>query len=222
MTRLRILLVDDHETMRAGLKALIHFEPDLEVTGEARDGEQALECVRSHDYDVVVMDVSMPGMGGLVATRRLKEMRPQLAIVSLTRHGEKAFVQGVLDAGALGYVLKQSPYAGLIRAIRLAAAGEQYVDPSLLHLIVPQFITARRRAHPGGPVPTERECEVLRLIAQGHSNKQTATLLDLSVKTIEAHKANGMQKLGLNGRIDLMQYALHQGWLHETANRQTT
>jgi DNA-binding NarL/FixJ family response regulator len=113
MLRLRILLVDDHEMVRAGLKALIHFEPDFEVTGEASDVEAALECVRCYEFDVVVIDLSMPAGGGLPTTRRLKLLRPGLAIVSLTRHDEKAFLQGALGAGALGYVLKQSPYAEL-------------------------------------------------------------------------------------------------------------
>jgi DNA-binding NarL/FixJ family response regulator len=213
---LRILLVEDHETVRQGLRLLIDREPDLEVVAEASNGAQAVEQAGLQTLDVVVMDLSMAGVSGLVATRQLKAQHPQLAIVTLTRHADKTFLQELLRAGASGYVLKQSPHAELLRAIRAAAGGRQYIDPALTHhLAAPFAAQERKRSKPGVPAITDRESEVLRLVAQGHSNKESAGMLGVSIKTIEVHKANAMRKLGLNGRIELMRYALHQGWLHE-------
>ena len=214
--RLRILLVEDHETVRQGLKLLLDREPDFEVVDEASDGAQVLEPGALEHLDVVVMDLSMPGVSGVVATRKLKELRPDLPVVSLTRHADQTFLQELLRAGASGYVLKQSPHAELLRAIRAAAAGQQYIDPALTHhLAAPYAGQERQRTGRGVPTLTDRETEVLRLVAQGHSNKEIAANLNLSNKTIEVHKANAMRKLGLSGRIELLQYALHIGWLHD-------
>jgi DNA-binding NarL/FixJ family response regulator len=214
---LRIQLVEDHETVRQGLKLLIDREPDLEVVAEASDGAQAIDPDLLAGVDVVVMDVSMPGMSGIVATRRLKKLRPDLPVVSLTRHADQTFLEELLRAGASGYVLKQSPHAELFRAIRAAASGQQYVDPALTHhLAAPFAAQERKRTGRGAPIITDRESEVLRLVAQGYSNKEIAARLELSTKTIEVHKANAMRKIGLTGRIDLLQYALHQGWLHDS------
>jgi DNA-binding NarL/FixJ family response regulator len=213
---LRILLVDDHETVRQGLKLLIDREPDLEVVDEANDGAEAIARAGFTQPDVVVMDLSMPGMSGVVATRKLRELQPDLAVVSLTRHADQTFLEELLRAGATGYVLKQSPHAELLRAIRAAGSGQQYVDPALTHHLAAPFSTReRKRSGRGVPTATERETEVLRLVAQGYSNKEIASRLDLSVKTIEVHKANAMRKLNLCGRIDLLRYALHQGWLND-------
>jgi len=216
--RLRILLVEDHETVRQGLKLLIDREPDMEVVDEASDGARAIELAQRQDLDVVIMDLSLPEMSGLVATRKLKDLRPHLAIVGLTRHADKTFLQELLRAGASGYVLKQSPQAELFRAVRAAVSGRQYIDPALTHHLAAPFAAQERKQTRRGVAvgPTERESEVLRFVAQGYSNKEIAGTLDLSVKTIEVHKANGMQKLGLRGRIELMRYALHQGWLHDS------
>jgi DNA-binding NarL/FixJ family response regulator len=215
-SRLRILLVEDHETVRQGLKLLIDRESDLEVVAEASDGAQALDAGVLARVDIVVMDVSMPGMSGIVATRRLKEIRPDLPVVNLTRHADQTFLEELLQAGASGYVLKQSPHAELFRAIRAAASGKQYVDPALTHHLAAPFATQERKRTGRGPIPTDRETEVLRLVAQGYSNKEIAARLELSTKTIEVHKANAMRKIGLSGRIELLQYALRQGWLHDS------
>ena len=213
-TRVRILLVEDHETVRQGLRLLIDREPDLEVIEEAGDGPQALESAALKTVDIVVMDVSMPAMSGVVATRRLKEMRPELPVVALTRHADQTFLQELLRAGASGYVLKQSPHAELFRAIRAVAAGQQYIDSALTHHLAAPFTAQDRQGQRGRNV-TDREAEVLRLVAQGYSNKEIAASLELSTKTIEVHKANAMRKLGLSGRIELLRYAVHQGWLHD-------
>ena len=212
---LRILLVEDHETVRQGLKLLIDREADLEVVGEASDGAEAVERGASIDPDVVVMDISMPDVSGVVATRKLKELRPDLPVVSLSRHADQTFLEELLRAGASAYVLKQSPHSELLRAIRAAAAGQQYVDPALTHHLAAPFASERTRTKRASPTLSDRETEVLRFVSQGHSNKEIAARLSLSNKTIEVHKANAMRKLGLRGRIELLQYALHVGWLHD-------
>jgi two-component system, NarL family, response regulator NreC len=213
---LRILLVDDHETVRQGLKLLLDREADLEVVEEASNGAEAIERAAAEDVDVVVMDLSMPGMSGVVATRTLRQLRPRLPVVSLTRHADPSFLEELLRAGANAYVLKQSPHAELLRAIRAVAAGQQYIDPALTHHLAAPFAAQDRKQRGGAaPLVTERETEVLRLVSQGHSNKEIAARLDLSNKTIEVHKANAMRKLGLHNRIELLQYALHLGWLHD-------
>jgi two-component system response regulator NreC len=215
--RLRILLVEDHETVRQGLILLIDREADLEVVAEANNGAEAIEREACAELDVVVMDISMPGVSGVVATRKLKERRPDLPIVSLTRHADQTFLEELLRAGVSGYVLKQSPHAELLRAIRAAAAGQRYIDPALMHHFAAPFIAQeRKRTGRASPTLSDRETEVLRLVSRGHSNKEIAAQLDLSHKTIEVHKANAMRKLGLAGRIELLQYALHVGWLHDT------
>jgi DNA-binding NarL/FixJ family response regulator len=214
-SRLRILLADDHVTVRHGLKLLIDGQPDMQVVAEASDGAGAVRLAEAAAPDVVVMDVSMPGMNGLIATRKLRHAHPAMPIVMLTRHGDDAYLQELLRAGASGYVLKQSPPAELLQAIRAAAAGRQYLDSALTARVTSAFLArdGRSAAKPGAAI-SDRESEVLRLIASGYSNKEIAAQLSLSVKTIEAHKANAMRKLDLNGRIDIVNYAILQGWLH--------
>jgi DNA-binding NarL/FixJ family response regulator len=211
--RLRVLLADDHVTVRHGLKLIIEGQPDMSVVAEASDGETAIEQAQALKPDVVVMDISMPGMTGLVATRKLKRIQPDAAIVTLTRHSDDAYLQELLRAGVAGYVLKQSAPSELVQAIRAAASGGQYVDSSLTARITAGFLGREGRRDGKAAALSERESDVLRLIAQGYSNKEIAARLSLSVKTVEAHKANAMRKLGLNGRIDIVRYAILQGWL---------
>jgi two-component system, NarL family, response regulator NreC len=212
---LRILLADDHVTVRYGLKLLIDQQPDMEVVCEAGDGREAIQLAASSRIDVIVMDISMPGMNGLVATRKLKQLQPGIAIVTLTRHGDDAYLQELLRAGVSGYVLKQSAPAELLQAIRAAAAGGQYLDSSLTARVTAAFVSREgKQIEKSQGKVSERESAVLRLIASGYSNKEIASQLSLSVKTIEAHKANAMRKLDLNGRIDIVKYAKLQGWLN--------
>lgn len=215
--RIRIVLVDDHVTVRHGLKLLIDSQPDMQVVAEASDGEAALQCARKHAPDIVVMDISMPGMNGLVATRTLKSLQPDSIIVILTRHGDDAYLQELLRAGADGYVLKQSAASELVQAIRATAARNQYLDSALTARVTAGFLArSGRKAQATGVSLSDREAEVLRLIAAGYSNKEIAAQLELSVKTVEVHKANASRKLGLKGRIDIVKYALLQGWLSDT------
>jgi DNA-binding NarL/FixJ family response regulator len=214
---LRILLADDHVTVRQGLKMLIESQNDMIVVSEASDGSAAVEQARTLRPDVVVMDISMPGMNGLVATRALKEIQPDAVIVILTRHGDDAYLQELLRAGADGYVLKQSAASELLQAIRATAARGQYLDSALTARVTAGFLAkSGRKAQATGVSLSEREAEVLRLIAAGYSNKEIAAQLELSVKTVEVHKANAARKLGLKGRIDIVKYALLQGWLSDT------
>jgi two-component system, NarL family, response regulator NreC len=216
-TRLRILLADDHVTVRQGLKMLIDSQDDMTVVSEASDGTAAVEQARTIRPDVVVMDISMPGMNGLVATRTLKQVQPDSVIVILTRHGDDAYLQELLRAGADGYVLKQSAASELLQAIRATAARGQYLDSALTARVTAGFLAkSGRKAQVTGVSVSERESEVLRLIAAGYSNKEIAAQLELSVKTVEVHKANAARKLGLKGRIDIVKYALLQGWLSDT------
>jgi len=216
-TRLRILLADDHVTVRQGLKMLIDSQEDMTVVSEASDGTAAVEQARTLHPDVVVMDISMPGMNGLVATRTLKQIQPDSVIVILTRHGDDAYLQELLRAGADGYVLKQSAASELLQAIRATAVRGQYLDSALTARVTAGFLAkSGRKAQATGVSVTERESEVLRLIAAGYSNKEIAAQLELSVKTVEVHKANAARKLGLKGRIDIVKYALLQGWLSDT------
>ena len=211
---LRILLADDHVTVRHGLKLLIDSQQDMKVVREVSDGEAAVRGALELKPDVVVMDISMPGMNGLDATKRLKQEQPDAAIITLTRHSDDAYLQELLRAGVLGYVLKQSAPAELLQAIRTAAAGEPYLDSTLAKRVTSGFFSKEGRTNTAGAVLSDREAEVLRRIAAGYSNKEIAARLSLSVKTIEAHKANAMTKLGLNGRIDIVKYAILKGWLH--------
>jgi two-component system response regulator NreC len=214
--RIRILLADDHVTMRHGLKLLIDSQADMEVVGEASDGHAVLQQVAALPPDVIVMDISMPGMNGLAATRALKQQQPEIAIVTLTRHGDDAYVQELLRAGVSGYVLKQSAPTELLQAIRAAAAGGQYLDSQLTARVTARLLGRAVKVNPAAATLSDRETEVLRLIALGYSNKDIAARLSLSVKTVEAHKANAMRRLGLSGRIDIMKYAMLRGWLENS------
>jgi two-component system, NarL family, response regulator NreC len=214
--RLRILLADDHVVVRQGLKLLVEGQRDMIVVSEASDGVSAIQQAQELKPDVIIMDISMPGMNGLVATRTLKRILPEIVIVTLTRHSDDAYLQELMRAGASAYVLKQSAPVELIQAIRACAAGGQYLDSALTARVTAGFLGRDlKKLNQPGPNPSERESEVLRLIAAGYSNKEIASRLTLSVKTVEAHKANAMRKLGLNGRIDIVKYAILQGWLKD-------
>jgi two-component system, NarL family, response regulator NreC len=217
MRRLRILLADDHETVREGLKTILTAQEDMEVVGEAADGNAAVAQAVALSPDIVILDVSMPALNGLKATEQIRSQCPAAVVLALTRHSSDGYLHQLLRAGAAGYVLKQSRSATLLHAIRAVATGGTYLDPAvagraIAHRHRPAPATAVGIADPG---LSEREEEVLRLAAWGYSNKDMAAQLDLSVKTIETHKANATQKLGLRHRIDIVRYALWQGWLKE-------
>jgi DNA-binding NarL/FixJ family response regulator len=215
MSVIRVLVAEDHETVREGLKLILSAQPGIEVVGEASDGRAAIEQATRLRPDLVLMDVSMPHLNGLKATKKLAEICPEIKVLILTRHKDDGFLQQLLKAGASGYVLKQSSSVELLHAIRSIAAGGKYLDPAVAGKVMGSY-TAKPSPDPAQHESlTEREGEVLRLIALGYSNKDIAQQLGLSVKTIEAHKSNAMKKLGMLSRIDIVRYALLQGWLQE-------
>lgn len=216
MEKLRILLAEDHEIVRAGVKMLVDSQPDMTVVGEAENGEEAILMAGELTPDILVTDISMPGLNGLKATRKIKRLHPQIKILALTRHTDDGYLQQLIKAGANGYVLKQSAPTDLINAIRTVGAGKSYLDPALTEKVMGGYV--RQETALAGAAKVEisaRECEVIRLIAWGHSNKEIAARLDISVKTVEAHKANAMQKLGIASRVDIVRYAILQGWLED-------
>jgi two-component system, NarL family, response regulator NreC len=216
--KLRILLADDHETVREGLRMILNAQPDMQVVATVGDGREAVAEAEKISPDVVIMDISMPGVNGLAATTQLMARCPSARILTLTRHADNSYLQQLMRAGAAGYVLKQSRPAELLHAIRSVASGGKYLDASMTAPVINSYSKSTTPAP--GPEPTTplspRETEVLRLIAWGNTNKEIAARLDLSVKTVEAHKANGMRKLNMRGRIDIVRYALLQGWLHDS------
>jgi two-component system, NarL family, response regulator NreC len=214
MNRLQILLADDHKVMREGLRMLINAQPDMEVVGEADHGQGAIALLQKLQPDLIVMDISMPELDGLEATERLQGLHPHIKILTLTRHTDKGYLEQMLKAGASGYVLKQSVSEELVRAIRAVAAGQTYVDPALTDQLVAKVIGkgSSRSSHAESTL-SQREEEVLRCIAWGFLNKAIASRLEISVKTVEAHKAHAMQKMGMKNRIDIVRYALLRGWL---------
>ena len=216
MRKLRILLADDHQMIREGLKAILNGEPDMEVVAEADNGASAVTQATEVHPDIVVMDVSMPRLSGVKATAAIKTSSPDSKVVALTRHAEGAYLQELLRAGANGYVLKQSRASELPHAIRSVATGGTYIDPGIAaKVLVPPGRQARPRGVAQFSALSSREEEVIRFVACGYANKEIANRLTLSVKTVETHKANAMQKLGLVSRLELVRFAMLQGWLDD-------
>jgi two-component system, NarL family, response regulator NreC len=215
MSKLRIVLAEDHQTVREGIRLLVNEQSDMEVVGEADNGNAAIKQVQKLAPDIVVMDISMPELNGLKATKKLKQACPEVKILTLTRHTDDAYLQQLIQAGANGYVLKQSAPTELIRAIRTVGEGHSYLDPSLTNKVMGSYAgrSALRGESKGNM--TDRESEVLRMIAWGYSNKEIAHQMNISVKTVEAHKANAMKKLNIHNRIDIVRYAVLQGWLQD-------
>jgi DNA-binding NarL/FixJ family response regulator len=216
MEKLRILLAEDHETVREGIKMLVNAQTDMEVVGEAGNGEIAVQKAQELHPDIVLMDVSMPKLNGLIATKRIKLDCPQVKILALTRHTDDGYIQQLIRAGANGYILKQSAPTELIRAIRTVSAGNSYLDTTLTEKVMGGYVRQSTALKNASKVEiTDRESEVIRLIAWGYSNKEIGARMEISVKTVEAHKANAMKKLGISSRIDIVRYAILQGWLQD-------
>jgi len=215
--KLRVLLADDHEIMREGLKLLVGQQPDMEVIGEADNGCEAVALAEELKPDVVLMDVSMPEMNGYKATMKLKRLYPQIHVLALTRHTDEGYLQQLLEAGASGYVLKKSASKMLIEAIRAVVAGGTFIDPKVAEKVVGGYVN--RRA-PGGKSSfaglSNREIEILRFIALGYGSKEIGARFQISHKTVEVHKTNAMKKMGMRSRIDIVRFALLKGWLQET------
>lgn len=210
---LRLLIADDHGVLRAGLRALLTADQEIEVVGEAADGDTTLRLASRLGPDLVLLDLSMPGPGGIEVTRRLKEMLPGVRVLVLTVHEEEAILREALKAGASGYIIKRAVESELINAISAVSRGELYVHPAMTRFLLkePEQPDAARKRDPNSL--TRRETEVLRLIVTGHTNSQIADVLGLSVRTVESHRANLQGKLGVQSRVELVRYALKQGLL---------
>lgn len=215
MKKLRILIAEDHGTVREGLRLIVESQDDMEVVGEAGDGREAIRLAEELKPDIVLMDVSMPGLNGLLATAKLKRIMPDVKILTLTRHTDEAYLQELLQAGVSGYVLKQSALSELLRAVRAVAAGGKYLDPAIAGKVMRGYTEKleKLRGVTSGASLSTRESETLRLIALGYSNKEIAEQFDVSVKTVESHKANAQQKLHISSRKEIISYAILQGWM---------
>jgi two-component system response regulator NreC len=212
MSKIRLLLVDDHQIVRAGLRMLFQAEKDMEIIGEVGSGEEALTAVRTLKPDVVLMDVVMAGMSGIEATRRIKEANPDVAVLALTMHEDEQYFFEMLSAGASGYIPKRAAPDDLVSAIRVVSQGNVFLYPTLAKLLVKDFLS---RAESGQASPTEeltsREREVLTCIAEGLTTREIAETLVISAKTVDRHRENIMRKLNLHNRVELVKYAIEKG-----------
>ena len=218
MKTLQILIADDHSVVREGLKLLLDSQTDLQVVAEVSRGEEACRMAEELKPDVIVMDVSMPGLGGAAATKRLQETCPDVKVLALSAYEDEVYVRQLLAAGAAGYALKRTAACEIARAIRVVASGGLYLDPFVASKVTPSPAKGKAGAR-GNESLSEREREVLRFTARGFTNKEIANLLGVSIKTIETYKARLSRKLDLHSRADTVRYALAQGWLE---NESTT
>jgi two-component system response regulator NreC len=205
---IHILLADDHGVLRAGLKALLHADEEFHVVAEAWEGDQVLRLAEKLQPDVVLLDLNMPGPGNIEVTRRIIEVAPRSKVLILTAYEENGMVREVLKAGASGYIIKRAVESELLNAIRAVHRGEVYVHPFMMRALLAPPVREPAPDKKREDIPlTPREVEVLRLIAQGYTNRQIAESLELSVRTVESHRANVMGKLGLRTRVQLVRYA---------------
>ncbi len=210
---IRLILVDDHEVVRSGLRMLLASERDIEILAEAGSGAEALELVQQHHPSVILMDIGLPDMSGIEATRMIKEQAPDTAVVALTIHEDEEYFFRMLEAGASGYVPKRAAPDELITAIRVAAEGEVYLYPSLAKLLVKDFLVADSTGRSQKDLDglTDREQEVLAHLADGASNNEIGETLSISPKTVARHRENIMRKLNLHSRVELVKYAIRKG-----------
>jgi len=208
VNKTRILICDDHTLFVEGLKAMLRNESSLEIVGEARNGRQAVELVRELRPDLLLMDVSMPDMNGFDATRRIHQSDPSVKVLILTMHEEEELVTRCLEAGAAGYIIKDAPASQLLYAIEMIQKGERYLSPVVLKKVLDTYVKNTKRPQTSYDRLSPREREVLKLLAEGRSVKEIASLLNLSVKTVDAHKTNLMKKIDVHDRSELIKYAI--------------
>jgi two-component system response regulator NreC len=219
MTKTRILLADDHDVVRSGLRALLRTSSDIAIVGEAVDGEEAVRITEKTKPDVVIMDISMPNLDGIAATKVIKERFPDVKVIILTVHEDEEYAYQILRAGASGYVLKNAGKKDIFKAIASAMSGERFFSPGISNIIVEGFIkrasetqaAEEKNVPASGQQLTKRETEVLEYIALGHTNRQIADALFLSFRTVNTHRANIMQKLDIHETAGLVRYAISIG-----------
>lgn len=217
MDVIRILLAEDHELVRAGLRLLIESQPGFAVVCEAGDGLIALEEIARHHPDIVILDLSMPRLNGIELMSRLQSLSDRPKVITLTANEDPAYLRQLFQLGVSGYLLKRSAADELIRAIRTVAAGDRFLGANLIDVMVDQFaVTAPPILSGGTENLTDRESAVLKMIASGMTNKEVSARLDISIKTVETYKSRAMQKLQLRGRTDIVRYAVSHGWLTPT------
>jgi two-component system response regulator NreC len=214
MSRIRLLIADDHAVLRDGLKLLLNRQPDMEVVGEAGDGEEALKKVRQLNPDVVLMDLSMPNVNGVEATEAIKRSHPHVKVLVLTVHEGDIYLQPALKAGARGYIVKRAAAEEVVDAIHVVVKGGTYIHPSVADQIVQGYVNPQPSAEEDIPL-SGRELQVLTMLAQGYSNKEIAEKLFLAVRTVETYKQRLMEKLRLESRAELVRYALGKGLLSD-------
>ncbi|MBI5686681.1 MAG: response regulator transcription factor [Verrucomicrobia bacterium] len=207
----RVLLVDDHKIMREGLRSLLAVTPGVEVVGEAGDGRTAVQLALKLTPDVVVMDIGMPDLNGVDATRQIKARAPQTKVIALSLHSDERFIAGMFKAGASGYLLKDGAFEELAHAIRTVAAGHIYLCPRITRTVIQDYLRDAQAAAVAGAALSDREREVLQLIAEGKNTKEIAGSLDVSVKTVETHRARLMERLGVRSVAGLTKYAVREG-----------
>lgn len=208
---IRILIADDHGLIRAGLHALLDVNPDFSVVGEAEDGLVVLRKTAELQPDIVLMDIHMPGLSGIEATRRIKEISPKTRVLALTVHEDEGMLREMIRAGAYGYIIKRAVESELIQAIQVVSQGYMYIHPSLTGSLVRGLSPHATPDTPGSEELTPREKDVLLLLARGHTNRQIAERLNLSPRTIEGHRSSLVSKLGINSRVELMEYVEKHG-----------
>ena len=214
MGKIRVLLAEDHVVVREGTRELLQHEPDMEVVGEAGDGEETVELTGKLRPDVVIMDIAMPKLNGIEATKKIKELYPETAVLILTAYDDEQYIFALLEAGAAGYLLKNVRGRELIDATRAVYAGESVLDPAITRKVIESFITAGKPAEKRMAEPlSEREMEVLKLAGRGMINRDIAEELSLSVRTVQAHLGNIFNKLGVGSRTEAVLYALKKGWV---------
>jgi two-component system response regulator NreC len=213
MTKIRVLVTDDHAIVRDGICALLALTGDIEAVGEATNGREALEMVKKLAPDVVLMDIAMPLMDGLEATRRIHKEFPQTKVIVLTQYEDREYVLPVIEAGASGFVSKTAASSELTSAIRSVYRGDSFLSPSIARLLVEDYreMAKAGRNRDTSEQLTDREREILKLLAEGHSTPEIAQMLVISPKTVERHKTNLMAKLDIHNRLDLFKYALRKG-----------
>jgi two-component system response regulator NreC len=208
---IKVLIADDHAIVRGGLRALINSEPGMELVGEATGGYEAIDLVGVNPPDVLILDLSMPDLDGIEVTKRIKTPFPAVCVLILTIHEDEALLKAALKAGAGGYILKHAAEAELISAIHTVLRGDLYVDPSLVRRLLTDEPPPVAAPPQSAEVLTPREIEVLKLIVQGYTNRQIGEELNISVRTVESHRANLSEKLGVRSRVELVRYAREKG-----------